>query len=55
MLVAGGIFNLLPYAIVILALITHVTTLQRIIFTRKQEKEDRIQKSEVGRRVMGDE
>lgn len=32
---AGGIFNLLPYAIFILALITHVTTLQRIIFTRQ--------------------
>ncbi len=36
MLSAGGIFNLLPYAIFILALITHVTTFQRIIFTHRR-------------------
>lgn len=36
MLSAGGIFNLLPYVIFLLALITHATTLRRIIFTKKE-------------------
>ncbi|MDD5154704.1 MAG: CDP-alcohol phosphatidyltransferase family protein [Thermodesulfobacteriota bacterium] len=49
MLAAGGIFNLLPYAIFVLALLTHVTTLQRIIFTRRQDSEFRSQKNSNGR------
>ncbi len=30
-----GIFNLLLYAVIVLAVLTHVTVIQRILFVRK--------------------